>query len=118
MQKLLSPDSTKISRPQGSTSQADAVPAKYTNGSPMSLIKDMEAIVGPENVHGRLSDLVRFSSDAGPYRSIPQIVVSARSASDLSRLMTYCRENGRHMTFAPRAPRSTAKQCQMTSWLM
>lgn len=99
MQKLLSPDSTKISRPQGSTSQADAVPAKYTNGSPVSLIKDMEAIVGPENVHGRLSDLVRFSSDAGPYRSIPQIVVSARSASDLSRLMTYCRENGRHMTF-------------------
>ena len=99
MHKLLSPDSSKIGRPVDATSQPDAVPTKYINGSPLSLIRDMETIVGEENVHGRLTDLVRFSSDAGPYRAIPNIVVSARSADDLSKLMKYCRENSRHMTF-------------------
>ncbi|MGX1737584.1 FAD-binding and (Fe-S)-binding domain-containing protein [Corynebacterium flavescens] len=99
MKKLLSPNPAKISRPAGSTAQADAVPSKFTNGSPLNLIKDMEEIVGKDNVHGRLTDLVRFSSDAGPYRAIPQIVVAARSANDIARLMKYCRENGRHMTF-------------------
>ncbi|MCQ9336661.1 FAD-binding oxidoreductase [Corynebacterium phoceense] len=99
MHKLLSPDSSKIGRPVDATSQPDAVPTKYVNGSPLSLIRDMEAIVGEDNVHGRLTDLVRFSSDAGPYRAIPNIVVAARSADDLSKLMKYCRENGRHMTF-------------------
>lgn len=99
MSKLLSPDSSRFSRPTGTTSQADAVPARYKNGSPAELLADMEAIVGAENVHGRLSDLVRFSSDAGPYRSIPNIVVSPRNAADLSALMKYCDTHDRHMTF-------------------
>lgn len=99
MSKLFSPDTSRLSRPDGTTSQADAVPARYRHGSPAELIADMEALVGAENVHGRLSDLVRFSSDAGPYRSIPQIVVSPRNAADLSALMAYCDANNRHMTF-------------------
>lgn len=99
MSKLFSPDTSRLSRPEGTTSQADAVPERYRHGSPAELVADMEAIVGAENVHGRLSDLVRFSSDAGPYRSIPQIVVSPRNAADLSALMAYCDANNRHMTF-------------------
>lgn len=99
MSKLLSPDSSRFSRPAGTTSQADAVPARFKNGSPAELLADMKAIVGAENVHGRLSDLVRFSSDAGPYRSIPNIVVSPRNAADLSALMKYCDTHDRHMTF-------------------
>ena len=86
MSKLLSPDSSRFSRPAGATSQADAVSERYRHGSPAELVADMEAIVGQENVHGRLSDLVRFSSDAGPYRSIPNIVVSPRNAADLAAL--------------------------------
>ena len=99
MSKLLSPDSSRFSRPAGATSQADAVSERYRHGSPAELVADMEAIVGAENVHGRLSDLVRFSSDAGPYRSIPNIVVSPRNAADLAALMKYCDSHGRHMTF-------------------
>lgn len=99
MSKLFSPDTSRLSRPEGTTSQADAVPERYRHGSPAELVADMEAIVGKENVHGRLSDLVRFSSDAGPYRSIPNIVVSPRNAADLSALMAYCDANNRHMTF-------------------
>ncbi|MFG6303357.1 FAD-binding oxidoreductase [Corynebacterium hesseae] len=99
MSKLLSPDSSRFSRPAGTTSQADAVPARFKNGSPAELLADMKAIVGAENVHGRLSDLVRFSSDAGPYRSIPNIVVSPRNAADLSALMKYCDTHDRHITF-------------------
>lgn len=98
MSKLLSPDSSRFSRPAGTTSQADAVPARFKNGSPAELLADMKAIVGAENVHGRLSDLVRFSSDAGPYRSIPNIVVSPRNAADLSALMKYCDTHDRHIT--------------------
>lgn len=99
MSKLLSPDSSRFSRPAGTTSQADAVSERYRHGSPADLVADMEAIVGQENVHGRLSDLVRFSSDAGPYRSIPNIVVSPRNAADLAALMKYCETHDRHMTF-------------------
>ena len=99
MSKLLSPDSSHFSRPADATSQADAVPARYRHGSPADLVADMEAIVGADNVHGRLTDLVRFSSDAGPYRAIPNIVVSPRNAADLAELMKYCETNRRHMTF-------------------
>lgn len=99
MPKLLSPNPQRIQRPEGAVAQSDAVPESRANGSPAELIQDMETIVGADNVHGRLTDLVRWAADAGAYRSVPQIVVSPRSASDLAKIMRYCRENGRHMTF-------------------
>ncbi|APT92543.1 RNA helicase [Corynebacterium phocae] len=99
MNKLLSPNPHAIGQPEGSTVQADAVPPGFVNGTPKSLLADMEAIVGTDNVHGRLSDLVRFAADASPYRCIPKVVVSPRNGADLAALMRYCRSHGRHMTF-------------------
>ncbi|WP_165242307.1 FAD-binding and (Fe-S)-binding domain-containing protein [Corynebacterium lizhenjunii] len=99
MKKLLTPNPAHIGRPAGATAQPDAVPASFASGSPHGLIADMEAIVGAENVHGRVSDLIRFSADAGPYRTIPQIVVSPRNAADVAALMRYCANHDRHMTF-------------------
>jgi len=56
-------------------------------------------LLGKANVFHRALDLVRYASDASPYRLIPQIVVLPRTTDDIVKLFRYCRENGRHATF-------------------
>jgi D-lactate dehydrogenase len=59
---------------------------------------DLTALLGKQNVLPRAIDLVRFASDASPYRLVPQVVVQPRTADDIVKLFRYCRENGRHAT--------------------
>ena len=66
-----------VGRPEG-PKQADAVPPELLHGSPGKLRDDLVALLGEDCVHHRLIDLVRFASDASPYRMIPQIVVMPR----------------------------------------
>ncbi|HEX4158489.1 MAG TPA: FAD-binding and (Fe-S)-binding domain-containing protein [Rhizomicrobium sp.] len=47
----------------------------------------------------RLVDLVRYASDASPYRYIPQAIVIAGDVDDVAKTLCFCRENGRHATF-------------------
>ena len=47
----------------------------------------------------RAIDLVRYASDASPYRLVPQVVVLPRTTDDIVKLFRYCRETGRHATF-------------------
>ena len=47
----------------------------------------------------RLIDLVRYASDASPYRLTPQVVVLPRNVEDIAKVLAYCRQNGRHATF-------------------
>ena len=42
---------------------------------------------------GRASDIVRYASDASPYRLLPRAVVMARDARDVSKLLAYGRAN-------------------------
>ena len=47
----------------------------------------------------RISDLIRYASDASPYRYLPRAVVVPRTAGDVRAILGYCARTGRHATF-------------------
>ncbi|PRQ12040.1 FAD-binding oxidoreductase [Corynebacterium sp. 13CS0277] len=99
MTQLFSPNPQLIGQPAGSEPQPDAVPASRWAGTPEPLRRELAAIVGDDNVLTRISDLIRYASDASPYRQVPQVVVRPRNATDLSALMRYARTSGHHLVF-------------------
>ncbi|MFF3950586.1 FAD-binding and (Fe-S)-binding domain-containing protein [Streptomyces sp. NPDC001902] len=98
MKKLLSPGVPAIGRPPG-LPQADAIDSAHVGGTPHELRSDLVALLGEDQVLHRISDLVRYASDASPYRYLPQVVVLPRDVRDVQKLLGYCRRNGRHATF-------------------
>src|ERR1700728_2854960 len=96
--KLFSANPARIGRFDG-PAMTDAVPASLVNGTPGDLRADLIALLGKENVFHRAIDLVRYASDASPYRLIPQVVVLPQTIDDIIKLFRYCRETGRHATF-------------------
>jgi hypothetical protein len=96
--KLLSANPARIGRFDG-PSMSDAVCASLVDGTPGDLKADLIALLGKENVFHRAIDLVRYTSDASPYRLVPQVVVLPRTANDIIKLFRYCHETGRHVTF-------------------
>ena len=99
MAKLLSPNPNRIPKPAYDESKPDAVAESFAGGSDKELVAALAEIVGADNVLSRVSDLVRYASDASPYRDIPSIVVQPRNAQDLSELMRYARRSGHTLTF-------------------
>src|SRR5580700_8472333 len=98
IRKLLSANPAHIGRFDGPPT-SDAVPASLLDGTPGNLKSDLIALLGKENVLHRAIDLVRYASDASPYRLVPQIVVLPRTTDEIVKLFRYCRETGRHATF-------------------
>ena len=101
--KLFSVNPASIGRFDGPP-MSDAVPASLVDGTPSDLKDDLIAILGKEGVFHRAIDLVRYASDASPYRLIPQVVVLPRTTDDIVKLFRYCRETGRHATFRAAGP--------------
>src|ERR1700733_32165 len=98
IKKLFSANPERIGRFDAPPT-SDAVPASLVDGPPGNLKADLIALLGSKNVLHRAIDLVRYASDASPYRLLPQVVVLPRSTDDIVKLFRYCRENGRHATF-------------------
>ena len=96
--KLFSADPARIGRFEGPPA-SDAVTASLVDGTPGDLKADLIALLGKENVLHRAIDLVRYASDASPYRLIPRVVALPRTTDDIVKLFRYCRETGRHATF-------------------
>ena len=96
--KLFSAKPARIGRFDGPPT-CDAVSTSLVEGTPGDLKADLIALLGKEKVLHRAIDLVRYASDASPYRLIPQVVVLPRTTDDIVKLFRYCRENGRHATF-------------------
>ena len=80
--KLLSPDPARVGRPAG-PAQDDAVAPGLVMGTPEPLKTDLIGLLGPMQVLQRVSDLVRYASDASPYRLLPQVVVQPRHIVDI-----------------------------------
>jgi D-lactate dehydrogenase len=97
MRKLFSANPARIPRCD-EPPKSDAVPAALVDGTPSGLKADLVGLLGKHNVLHRAIDLVRFASDASPYRLLPQVVVQPRTTDDIVKLFRYCRENGRHAT--------------------
>lgn len=99
MVKLLDKNAAVIGRPAGATAEEDRFPAELSGGTPSPLKEGLEAALGADRVKSRPLDLVRYASDASPYRLHPQVVVSPQNADDVAALFRYAREQGRHITF-------------------
>jgi D-lactate dehydrogenase len=98
MRKLFQPNPKRIGRPSGPAMQ-DAVPESLLEGTPRELMEALSQMLGQANVLHRVSDLVRFASDASPYRYIPQAVVMPRTAEEVASILAHCRSTGRHAVF-------------------
>src|SRR4029077_7578769 len=78
MKKLFSANPARIGRFEG-TPVADAVPASLVRGTPRKLKADLIALLGKDKVLHRAIDLVRYASDASPYRLTPPLFLLAPS---------------------------------------
>ena len=83
---LLEADVTRIA-PETAAPAPDRAPDWVAGGTPAALRRELEAAIGPERVAARALDLVRYASDASPYRSIPQAVAIPGDVQDVVRLL-------------------------------
>ncbi|GGO41666.1 oxidoreductase [Streptomyces daqingensis] len=98
---LLDPASGAL-RPKaraGHRPASDRVPDSLAGGTPEPLRGELARLLGEEKVLWKVSDLVRYASDASPYRFVPQVVVQAGTVEDVSAVLAYARRNGRHVVF-------------------
>jgi D-lactate dehydrogenase len=79
--------------PQQVEAAPDRAPAELAAGTPQPLRGELESLLGADRVLARASDIVRYASDASPYRLLPQAVVLARDAEDVAKTLAYGRAN-------------------------
>ena len=85
-------------------------------GTPEPLRSDLKRLLGEDAVLGRATDLIRYASDASPYRLIPRAVVQPRDPRAVAAVIAYGREHGIPVTF--RAGTSLNGQSQTEGILM
>ncbi|WP_037686622.1 FAD-binding and (Fe-S)-binding domain-containing protein [Streptomyces aureocirculatus] len=97
---VLEPDPDAL-RPatDGRAPSSDRVPDDRADGTPGPLRDELTAILGPGKVLSKVSDLVRYASDASPYRFVPQVVVVAEDIDDVSAVLSYAHGKGREVVF-------------------
>ncbi|MBC9717487.1 FAD-binding oxidoreductase [Streptomyces sp. TRM66268-LWL] len=77
----------------------DRVQDGQANGTPEPLRSELIDLLGSEKVLWKISDLVRYASDASPYRFVPQVVVVAEDIDDVSAVLSYAHGKGRQVVF-------------------
>jgi D-lactate dehydrogenase len=95
---LLAPDVTRIA-PEGSEASKDRAPDELASGTPEPLRSELIGLLGEDRVLTRVIDLVRYASDASPYRLLPKAVVMARDANDVGKTLAHGRSKGIPVTF-------------------
>ncbi|MFI1280011.1 FAD-binding and (Fe-S)-binding domain-containing protein [Streptomyces sp. NPDC020858] len=87
-------------RPRGICGPSpDRVPGHRASGTPEPLRAELIGLLGAEKVLWKVSDLVRYASDASPYRFVPQVVVIAEDIDDVSTVLSYARGRQREVVF-------------------
>jgi D-lactate dehydrogenase len=95
---LLEPDVKKIT-PEPSEPASDRAPEWVAGGTPEPLRSELISLLGEDRVLSSASDIIRYASDASPYRKLPKAVIMARDATDVSKVVRFGRENGMGVTF-------------------
>ncbi len=85
--------------PTATVPAPDRAPEALAGGTPPALRHDLEALLGADRVLSRPIDLLRYASDASPYRLFPKAVVIAQDVEDLRKLFEYARVWGETVTF-------------------
>ncbi len=98
MLQLLSPDVRAIAI-AAPTPQRDRAPDWVAAGTPARLRDDLEALLGGDRVLSRPIDLVRYASDASPYRLFPKVVIIAQNVEDVRKALAYARRCQESVTF-------------------
>lgn len=81
------------------TAAADRAPEWVAAGTPEPLRSGLAAVLGAERVLTTASDIIRYASDASPYRSFPQAIARPRDESQMAALMAYARGRGLPLVF-------------------
>jgi D-lactate dehydrogenase len=85
--------------PQNAEPAPDRAPDRIAAGIAQPLRGELEALLGADRVLARASDIVRYASDASPYRLFPQAVVMAHDAEDVAKVLAFGRRTGIPVTF-------------------
>ncbi|WP_225800622.1 FAD-binding and (Fe-S)-binding domain-containing protein [Streptomyces sp. NK15101] len=96
---LLEPDPQALRPGTKRTPAPDRVPELRARGTPRRLREELTELLGPGKVLSKISDLVRYASDASPYRFVPQVVVVAEDIDDVSAVLSYAHGKGREVVF-------------------
>jgi D-lactate dehydrogenase len=78
---------------------SDRAPDSLAAGVAQPLRGELEALLGADRVLSRPSDIVRYASDASPYRLLPRAVVMAHDARDVAAVLAFGRERGIPVVF-------------------
>ncbi len=71
----------------GGSGSPDAAPDWVASGTPQPLAGELTAALGPDGVGTRALDLIRYASDASPYRSIPRAVAIPRDIGEVGSVL-------------------------------
>jgi D-lactate dehydrogenase len=85
--------------PLRSQATPDRAPDHLADGTPSALRDDLIALLGPTAVRARVTDLVKYATDASPYRLFPQVVIVAESVEQIAKILQYAKQNHRTVTF-------------------
>jgi D-lactate dehydrogenase len=83
---------SKLAPPEGNAEPApDRAPDSIAGGTTRLLRGELESLLGAGRVLGSAGDLVKYASDASPYRLIPRAVVMAHDAGDVATVLEFGR---------------------------
>jgi D-lactate dehydrogenase len=85
--------------PPPSEPAPDRAPDSLATGVAQPLRGELEQLLGADRVLARASDIVRYASDASPYRLLPQAVVMAHDADDVAKVLAFGKSSGIPVTF-------------------
>ncbi|WP_236244563.1 FAD-binding and (Fe-S)-binding domain-containing protein [Streptomyces sp. CC210A] len=92
------PDALRPGDP-GRSPLPDRLADLTAHGTPTPLREELQAVFGPEKVLWQVSDLVRYASDASPYRFVPQVVLVPEDVDDVSAILSFAHGKGREVVF-------------------
>ena len=95
---LLEADARRIGHPAGEPTD-DRAPDSLAAGTPEPLRSELVELLGGERVLARAIDLIRYASDASPYRRLPAAVVMAHGVEDVAKVLRYARRTGMSVNF-------------------
>ncbi|MEU1024600.1 FAD-binding protein, partial [Streptomyces sp. NPDC005904] len=97
---LLEPEPDALRPPARAAGPSpDRVPDYGAAGTPEPLRRELTALLGADKVLTKVSDLVRYASDASPYRFVPRVVVVPEDIDDVSAVLSYAHGKGREVVF-------------------
>ncbi|RPK81378.1 FAD-binding and (Fe-S)-binding domain-containing protein [Streptomyces sp. ADI98-10] len=96
---LLEPDPEALRPGTAREPAPDRVTDRSAEGTPEPLRGELTALLGADKVLWKISDLVRYASDASPYRFLPKVVLVPEDLDDVSAILSYAHGKARDVVF-------------------